>query len=90
MEKRPLARYNKKYGIVFEDMEIKNSFEEMIGIFCTKCHGHPTFSTFELLLEHMERLHKLYSCPICVKHLKVILFYNIYKIYHLILINMIQ
>lgn len=72
LETREYSRYKKKYGIVFEDHTVEYSFEQLMFCYCKKCNDRPKFAAFEELASHMEQIHRLYACRLCVKHLKVI------------------
>ncbi|XP_050542094.1 E3 ubiquitin-protein ligase ZNF598 [Daktulosphaira vitifoliae] len=71
LENRQYPRYNKKFGIAFDDHSIENSFEQLLRCYCKKCYDRPNFEVFEQLTTHMERNHRLYACRLCVKHLKI-------------------
>jgi len=77
LEIRQYSRYNKKYGIAFDDHSIEYSFEQLMRCYCKKCYDRPDFVMFEQLAAHMERNHRLYACRLCVKHLKVSLLFNV-------------
>ncbi|XP_050423230.1 E3 ubiquitin-protein ligase ZNF598 [Adelges cooleyi] len=71
LDSRQYSRYNKKYGIAFNDHYIENSFEQLLRCYCKKCYDRPDFGAFEQLATHMEKTHRLYACRLCVKHLKI-------------------
>lgn len=73
LDNRQYSRYNKKYGIAFDDHSIEHSFENLMLCYCKKCYDRPDFTFFEQLVTHMEKQHRLYACRLCVKHLKVLL-----------------
>lgn len=74
LDSRQYSRYNKKYGIAFDDHSVEYAFEQLMRCYCKKCYDRPEFAVFEQLATHMERNHRLYACRLCVNHLKVIFF----------------
>lgn len=72
LDDRQYSRYNKKYGIAFDDHSVENSFEQLMRCYCKKCYDRPDFAVFEQLAAHMERNHRLYACRLCVKNVKVL------------------
>lgn len=82
LENRQYSRYNKKYGIAFDDHSVEHSFEQLMRFYCKKCYDRPDFVMFEQLSVHMERIHRLYTCPLCVEHLKVsVCYYTFITVY---------
>lgn len=63
--------YDKKYHIAFENGYIKEVFESLLHYVCQKCQRVRVFGTFDLLNEHMKRVHDLYCCDLCADNLKV-------------------
>lgn len=78
LDSRQYSRYNKKYGIAFDDNSVELFFEKLLRCSCKKCYDRPDFVVFEQLAAHMERNHRLYACRLCVKHLKVFLLSKMY------------
>ena len=61
-----------KYGIYTEDDEIKQAFYDLQEFKCFFCEGrNPTFKDFDALKTHVQREHELFSCDLCVAHIKV-------------------
>lgn len=63
--------YNPQYRVYFDDLEIKNLFDELLSHWCKLCPDALPYETFYKLKDHMRREHELHFCDLCVKDLKV-------------------
>lgn len=60
-----------RYGIYVEDEDIKDGYEMLLEHRCQKCKNEPPFKDFRELRLHIQKHHDLYSCDLCVEHIKV-------------------
>ncbi|KAL4624460.1 zinc finger protein 598-like [Arapaima gigas] len=61
----------KKYDIYFSDSKIYAQFRKILQSECPQCLDPKVFYKFEELEQHMRKQHELFSCKLCVKHLKI-------------------
>jgi hypothetical protein len=62
--------YEKKYRIVFADLDIQKSFYRLLENRCPKCDEKP-FVDFHKLKEHVRKVHEHFYCEICTDNLKI-------------------
>lgn len=62
---------DKKYKICFDNADIQRAFNTLLLHACNRCHGKPSFRTFQSLSDHMRREHELFYCDLCVDNLKI-------------------
>lgn len=62
--------YEKKFRIVFADLEIQKAFYRLLEIRCSECNHQP-FVEFYKLKEHVRKVHELFFCEICTDNLKI-------------------
>ena len=62
--------YEKKYRIVFADLEIQKSFYHLLENRCPEC-DHTPFLEFNKLKDHVRKVHELFYCEICTDNLKI-------------------
>ena len=63
--------FEKKFRIVFANMEIENAFNRLMENRCSKCEDLKPFHNFKLLKEHMRKVHELHYCEICTDNLNL-------------------
>lgn len=63
--------YEKKFRIVFSDLEIQKAFYHLLEHRCPKCEDNNLFVDFYKLKEHVRKVHEQFYCEICTENLKV-------------------
>ncbi|KAM9844110.1 E3 ubiquitin-protein ligase ZNF598 [Aulostomus maculatus] len=62
---------DKKHDIYFGDEKIYAQYRRLLLPECPRCSEAKVFSMFEELEHHMRKVHELFCCKLCMKHLKV-------------------
>lgn len=62
--------FEKKYKILFADLDIQKAFYYLLENRCPKCDDTP-FANFHTLKEHVRKTHELFYCEICTDNLKI-------------------
>lgn len=62
---------DKRYNIFFADAKAQSEFRRLLKHECFECPEARSFYTVEELEHHMRKQHELFSCKLCVKHLKI-------------------
>lgn len=65
---------NRKFKILLEDESVEEAYEALLEHRCRVCDKGPLFDTFPQLQAHMRRTHTLFSCDLCLNHLKIFSF----------------
>ena len=65
--------FERRYSIYFETAEIMKEYDRLLEHLCHHCPPGKTkpFNNFTQLKEHVQRVHQLFYCELCVDHLKV-------------------
>ncbi|XP_070497281.1 E3 ubiquitin-protein ligase ZNF598 [Chironomus tepperi] len=63
--------YEKKFRIVFADLEIQKAFYHLLEHRCPRCEESNLFVDFYKLKEHVRKVHEQFYCEICTENLKV-------------------
>lgn len=61
--------FEKKYRIIFADLDIQKSFYHLLEHRCPKCEN--LFVDFHKLKEHVRKTHEHFYCEICTENLKI-------------------
>lgn len=70
--------FERHFKIGFYNEEIKNAYEKLLENRCKLCEKQPPFRTFSMLSDHMRKIHERFFCDLCVKHLRVRIFYFVH------------
>lgn len=62
--------FERQFKIGFCSEEIKEAYEKLLENRCKLCDKLP-FRTFNMLSDHIRKVHERYFCDLCVKHLRV-------------------
>ncbi len=68
---------DKTTKIHFENLFIQDVFEKLLVHVCPICLLKPTFSSLQILKDHLRKEHEMFFCDLCVENLKVIFFHVI-------------
>ncbi|KAL7049251.1 hypothetical protein ACKWTF_003642 [Chironomus riparius] len=63
--------FEKKFRIVFADLEIQKAFYHLLEHRCPRCEDSNLFVDFYKLKEHVRKVHEQFYCEICTENLKV-------------------
>lgn len=63
--------FEKKYKILFGDLDIQRAFYYLLEHRCPQCNEHKPFADFNKLKEHVRKSHELFYCEICTDNLTV-------------------
>ncbi|CAK1547077.1 unnamed protein product [Leptosia nina] len=63
--------FERQFKIGFCSEEIKRAYEILLENQCKLCDNIPPFRTFNMLSDHMRKVHERYFCDLCVKHLRI-------------------
>ncbi|XP_022123637.2 E3 ubiquitin-protein ligase ZNF598 [Pieris rapae] len=63
--------FERQFKIGFCSEEIKKAYEELLENNCKLCDTVTPFRTFNMLSDHMRKVHERYFCDLCVKHLRI-------------------
>lgn len=57
--------FEKKFKIMFADLDIQRAFYHLLEHRCPKCDDHKPFADFHKLKEHVRKVHEQFYCEIC-------------------------
>ncbi|XP_053327495.1 E3 ubiquitin-protein ligase ZNF598 [Spea bombifrons] len=63
-------QYEKNHDIYFSDGKMFSQYRKLLQHECTLCPEVRPFHAFPDLEQHMRKHHELFSCKLCLKHLK--------------------
>ncbi|KAG9509523.1 E3 ubiquitin-protein ligase [Fragariocoptes setiger] len=64
--------HNDKYGIYFENSSLEDTFHKLLRYECQKCvEQKVAFDNVDNLKHHLDRVHRLSLCELCLKHDKL-------------------